>query len=288
MKVLITGSEGFVGREFQRQLDGHNITRVDLKINGDCREFFQFTDTQYDLVVHLAAIVGGRKTIEGNPLAIADDLSIDAEMFNWAIRTNQKSVMYFSSSAAYPIGLQTLDAQHKLSELDIDLDNIHNPDLTYGWAKLTGEYLAKFANEAGVFTHVFRPFSGYGGDQDLDYPFPTFIQRGLRRDDPFDVWGHGNQVRDFIHIEDVVAGAMSAYHLGYPLPVNLGTGRPTSFNELAGLVASEIGYSPEIANIPGPVGVEYRVSDNELCDTIRKPKITLEEGIARAIREAGQ
>ncbi len=283
MKILITGDEGFVGREFHRQLTDHDITGVDLKSGQDCRDFFQYSKTVFDLVIHLAAIVGGRMTIEGNPLSVADDLSIDAEMFNWALRTKQKRIVYFSSSAAYPIELQT--RPYLLKEPDINLKDIRNPDLTYGWAKLTGEYLAQFANQAGVPTHVFRPFSGYGADQDLDYPFPSFIRRARDHNNPFDIWGDGNQVRDFIHISDIVSAVMAAVAVDYRKPLNLGCGRPTSFNQLAAMVSREVDYNPEINHIiDNPVGVSYRASNNRNMLDVYVPKISLEQGIAMALR----
>jgi UDP-glucose 4-epimerase len=92
------------------------------------------------LVIHLAAIVGGRATIEGEPLSVATDLSIDAEFFNWVQRTKPINTVYFSSSAAYPIDLQNSRHRQRLAEYDLNLDAVRNPDLTYGWAKLTGEY----------------------------------------------------------------------------------------------------------------------------------------------------
>ena len=72
----------------------------------------------FDLIVHLAAIVGGRDTIENYPLAVGTDLSIDAEFFNWAVRTKQSKIIYFSSSAAYPIHFQIKGSIHKLVESD--------------------------------------------------------------------------------------------------------------------------------------------------------------------------
>jgi len=72
-------------------------------------------------------------------------------------------------------------------------------------AKLSGEYLAGFAaKEYGLDVIVYRPFSGYGEDQDLTYPFPSIVRRAVRRESPFVVWGSGKQLRDFIHIDDVV------------------------------------------------------------------------------------
>jgi len=87
MKILITGHKGFVGRYFMRALEGNDILGIDIKDGYDCRSYFKAYDTQYDLVIHLAAIVGGRETIEGRPLAVADNFSIDSEFFQWCMKT---------------------------------------------------------------------------------------------------------------------------------------------------------------------------------------------------------
>ena len=283
MKILITGHRGFVGGYFLQKYQGHDITGVDLKEGQDCRDLFRTSDTKFDLVIHLAAIVGGRATIEGAPLSVATDLSIDAEMCQWALRTRPGRVVYFSSSAAYPTSLQT--SAYKLKESDIDLKNIKNPDMTYGWAKLTGEYCLQFLEAEGIRTHVFRPFSGYGTDQDLTYPFPSFIKRGVDKMNPFDIWGDGTQVRDFIHMSDIVNAVDTAIQQDVPGPVNLGWSRPTSFNELSELVCKAAGYQPEINHIiSAPKGVDYRCSDNSKMLSFYQPKVTLEEGIDRALK----
>ena len=66
MKILITGHKGFVGQQYIKYFteQGHEVTGVDIKEGNDCRDFFKTSDTQFDLIVHLAAIVGGRDTIE--------------------------------------------------------------------------------------------------------------------------------------------------------------------------------------------------------------------------------
>ena len=285
MKILITGDAGFVGGYFHKALNGHDITGVDIKNGIDARKFFATDETHFDLVVHLAAIVGGRATIEGEPLSVAVDLAIDSELFQWALRTRPGRIIYYSSSAAYPIKLQDYGSTHHLTESDIDLNNIQSPDYTYGWAKLTGEMLASYAEREGLRVHIFRPFSGYGEDQSLDYPFPSFIKRGVEKANPFKIWGSGNQVRDFIHMEDVVAATLEAVQQDIQGPVNLGLGRVTSFNDLATLVANECGYSPEFERILGaPEGVQYRVCDPTKMLSFYTPKISLEEGIARAVR----
>jgi nucleoside-diphosphate-sugar epimerase len=289
VKTLITGADGFVGRHFQRHLEAAKaeITALDIKSGYDRRDFFKQSTESFDLVVHLAAIVGGRATIEGNPIGVATDLSIDAEMFNWALRTGQRRIVYFSSSAAYPVDLQR--QPYRLREADIDLGDVRNPDFSYGWAKLTGELLAEYARrQAGIEVYVFRPFSGYGGDQALTYPFPSFIKRTVERSDPFEIWGDGNQVRDFIHVDDVVAASLRAVELGIQEPVNLGWGRPTTFNQLAKLCFKVAGVRPKrIRHLTEkPVGVDYRCSDNSRLLTFYQPRISLEDGIQRALDNA--
>ena len=286
MKILITGDEGFVGTNFKKHLDFKNnqITGIDIKNGRDVRDFFAKDDTKFDVVIHLAAIVGGRATIEGNPLAVAADLAIDADLFQWALRTRPGHLVYFSSSAAYPIFLQRAEYKQKLKEWDINLDHIRTPDMTYGWAKLSGEKLASYARAEGLTITVLRPFSGYGTDQSLDYPFPSFIKRGKEKQAPFDVWGKGTQVRDFIHIEDVVRATFEAITNKVEVS-NLCSGRATSFIDLAELVMMQAGYLAEIRTNPtAPVGVAYRVGDTRKMLSFYEPRISLEEGIDRALK----
>lgn len=293
MKALITGSSGFVGSKFVNFLESENyeITKVDVKNGIDCRDFFKQSEESFDLVVHLAAIVGGRETIEGEPLSVATDLSIDAEMFNWAMKTRPKKVVYYSSSAAYPTQLQSRGMDTKLTESMIDLDDVHNPDESYGWAKLTGEILARYARQAGIEVYVFRPFSGYGPEQDLTYPFPSFVKRVIDRVDEFEIWGDGTQVRDFIHIEDVVRATMACVERNVQEPINLGWGRPTSFNELAELFFLESGWRPPggvVHLLDKPKGVLYRCSDNSRMLKYYKPLISLQMGIQQSLEEFGK
>lgn len=276
---------GFVGRHFTKLLGEDNvITGIDIKNGVDCRDFFKESTEQFDLVIHLAAVVGGRMLIEGNPIAVATDLSIDSEMFNWAVRTNQPRIVYFSSSAAYPIDLQEEGMQFRLMESDINLDIIRNPDMSYGWSKLTGEMLAAYARKQGIAVHVFRPFSGYGEDQDLDYPFPSFIKRVKDKVPEFEIWGDGTAVRDFIHIDDICEAVMKAVELDIQEPINLGMGEGTSFNELAKMVMAISGHEVPIKHhTDKPVGVMYRVSDNKKMLEFYQPKISLHEGIKRSL-----
>lgn len=289
-KVLVTGYKGFVGGYFCRKYAhlGWEVNGVDIADGVDVREFFKTDDTKYDLVIHLAAVVGGRATIDGSPLSVAVDLSIDAEFASWALRTKPGRIVYFSSSAAYPIEYQrTVEGGVALAEYMIDFDApyIGNPDMTYGWSKLTGEFLMKFVRESGIPVSIFRPFSGYGTNQSLDYPFPSFIKRAVDRVEKFEIWGTGEQVRDFIHIRDIVDAVTVAVDSELDGVVNLGSGVGTSFNELAEYVCKIAKLDTEFVHLEAaPVGVMYRVADVTQMSSFYTPKISLEEGIEMALK----
>ena len=285
MKILITGNRGFVGRHFTFALLDHNVTYVDIKDGIDARDFFRRDDTYFDLLIHLAAVVGGRQTIEGSPLSLAVDLSIDSEMASWAVRTQPGHILYFSSSAAYPVELQTLDLKRMLTENDINLRDIRLPDYTYGWAKLTGEMLCEHLRREGLTVTVLRPFSGYGEDQSLDYPFPSFMERAARKADPFTIWGSALTTRDWIHIDDIVEASLLLAKDRMSININLSTGRPTTFMELFNLVAFQMGYKPAVEVDEGaPKGVAYRVGNPALLKSLGyNPKVTLEVGVSRCL-----
>lgn len=321
-KCLVTGGCGFVGRHLIARLlnEGHEVHCVDpiAPLSGgidpeqwpffqplenrsfnfyrqDCRDWFQqHTDTDFDYAFHLAAMVGGREMIENNPLAVADDLSIDAQYWQWAAKTRPAKNVVFSSSAAYPIELQRPDHYILLKEEMITFeDQIGMPDMTYGWAKLTNEYLAKLALEKhGLKSVCYRPFSGYGEDQDDSYPFPGICKRVLanRGAPEITVWGSGRQMRDFIHIEDCITGILATMDLiDDASALNLSTGIYTSFIEFAQIAAELCGFRPQIKGTSDkPEGVFARGGD-----TARQrgfgftPTISFCEGIQRALKYYG-
>lgn len=186
--------------------DTSSVAHHDLKIYADGRLIFQKQDfrkflisimedayflnkkygfdfSKFSDIFHFAAIVGGRAKIDGDPMMVALDLSIDAEFFHWVCDYKPGRVMYPSSSAAYPINKQTGTTAVALAESDIRFDsNLGQPDMTYGWSKLTGEYLAQIAAKYyGISVACVRPFSGYGEDQDLTYPVPALAARAAKK-----------------------------------------------------------------------------------------------------------
>lgn len=319
-KVLVTGAAGFVGRHFTRRFlqGGHEVHAVDAVIRQtggidpnegwplfeprdfssfyfyrqDCRQWFrERRDTDFDYCFHLAAIVGGRMMIENNPLAVSDDLSIDAAYWQWAAAVKARKSVMFSSSAAYPIRYQRRENYALLREDMIEIGgDVGMPDMSYGWAKLTCEYLGKLAYEKhGLKSVVYRPFSGYGEDQDDSYPFPSICKRAIanRGSSVVTVWGSGDQMRDFIHIADCVDAVLTTMdEIENGDAVNLSTGIYTSFKQLAYVAANVCGYRPEVTGTSNtPEGVFARAGDTRKQRQLGcHHRISLREGIERAIR----
>jgi nucleoside-diphosphate-sugar epimerase len=288
MRVLLTGHRGFVGRHLEEALveRGDQVTGIELRAPYlyDALDFFRRDDQPFDLAIHCAAIVGGRASIDGSPLGVATNLALDSWYFRWLVRNRIPRAVYFSSSAAYPVELQQPGLVHRLVEEDIDLDNPRLPDATYGLAKVTGERLAAYAEAEGCRVHVFRPMSGYGEDQDDVYPFPSFIARAQRRQDPFEIWGAGDSTRDWIHVSDLVGAVLAGVDQDVIGPINLGWGRATSFDDLARLVTKTAGYKPALKHLgDAPRGVHHRVCDPSRMLGFYTPTVTLEEGVRRAL-----
>lgn len=246
---------------------------------------------RFDEAYHLASIVGGRVKIEAEPLRVGLDLAIDSVFFLWAWQRGRiERLLYASSSAAYPVDLQSPTGAVALREQEIDFAaaRIGMPDMTYGWSKLTGEYLTwLLATNHSVPACCVRPFSGYGEDQDLTYPVPAIADRAARREDPLVVWGSGLQGRDFVHIDDCIDCMRLAIDtISDGTGVNIGSGTLTNFLEVAALLARIEGYEPEIRGTQqGPVGVHARYADCAEAERRLgwRPSISLQEGFGRVL-----
>jgi nucleoside-diphosphate-sugar epimerase len=293
MNILITGSSGFLGSHlavyFRSQ--GHHVTGVDTvpsattDIVHDVVAYLEHCSTKFGLLLHFAATVGGRENIEKNYLDIVKNIELDRIVFEWAVR-HVEHIVYPSSSAVYPVNFQ--NEEHVfLSESMIDFENncIGVSDHLYGWSKLTSErMLWQIHKTTDLRVHIVRPFSGYGPGQTLLYPMTNLINNIKTRPNSLQVWGNGEQTRDWVYITDIIrvidwCSTDSAKYF----TLNIGTGVATKFVELIDIIY-QLKYQkicPEIQRLQDrPVGVMHRVADITLLRRLGLlPVINLEQGI---------
>lgn len=289
--ALVTGSDGFLGRHFARHLTELGWTVWPMTGNdaeGDVRSLHLDVDSTevYDLVVHCAAVGPNRVTMSQRQANVITNVNIDSALLGWAIETDQRHVLYVSSSAIYPRSLQMFPNGLRLEERHAKLSPL-DPDGMYGWTKWVGELMCEAAREQmGLNVTIVRPFSGYGEDQDPDhFPFPAIVRRVREHD--YTVWGPPGQTRDWIHVDDVVRGALAAVEANVTDPVNLCTGVGTDFGQLVQYIRDAyvgdgakacVSYDQSM-----PTGVLHRVGDPTRMLEFYEPKVTLEEGIRRAV-----
>jgi nucleoside-diphosphate-sugar epimerase len=273
LKILVTGSEGFLGGKAVRHLREQGYTVAGIDTDHDILQGLPNND--FDVLFHFAAFVGGRKGIDNNLWAIAQNIELDRLTFRWAEQHVGK-IIYPSSCAAYPKHLQTRAG----TPMREDMAGGDTFDM-YGMSKLASECMLKFAR---VKSHVIRPFSIYGPGQSMDYPLPAIIQRAKQGE--CSVWGSGTQVRDWVHISDALR--VFEYLIGRedPIILNIGSGIPLTFKQVAETIYQEI--HGKIVTVETqtnePEGAGYRYADITLLKSLGlEPKISFADGVRTMI-----
>jgi nucleoside-diphosphate-sugar epimerase len=274
MKILVTGSSGFLGSHTVRMFRKHNykVLGVDIVPSdttdwvGDIRNCCQQLTEQFDLLVHFSAEVKGRGNIEKNYLNMIANIDIDRYVFEWATK-HVSHIVYPSSCAAYPVKYQNdINIPLKESMVDFESGVIGVSDHLYGWCKLTAErMLWQIQKETDLRVHVLRPFSGYGPGQSTDYPMANLVNLIKTSPDNIAVWGNGKQTRDWVHVDDIMRTVLwCAKDTSKHLTINIGTGHATDFISLAQQIYQIVHgrACPEIQCLQNrPSGVQHRVSD---------------------------
>jgi nucleoside-diphosphate-sugar epimerase len=209
-------------------------------------------------------------------------------------------VFYSSSACMYPQELQT-NSYGRNAALAERMAYPANPDSEYGWEKLFSErlYLA-YARNYGIdvriarFHNIYGPEGTYRGGKEKA---PAAMCRKVietvnnciakRIKDEWDyrleieVWGKGTQTRSFLYIDDCIDAVRLLMQSDFKNPINIGSEESISINELAELAISFSNKRVMIKNIPGPVGVNGRNSDNTLIREVLKwePKYTISNGL---------
>lgn len=278
-RALITGGAGFVGRNLSRHLQENDwdVLSVDIRNQLDCIDYFDHSIARFDLVVHAAAAGPHRKAIDTQPRNFPYNVMLDAAAIDWAMRTRQGHFVYLSSAAVYDSSACGYGSFIETK------GHVGDPFDHYGATKRVGE---KMIEASRLPYTIVRPFSGYGSDQSIEFPFGAFVDRARRREHPFHIWGSGEQVRDFIHIDDICRAIITLATENILGPVNLCTGIGITLKKLAYLCLKQVDYNPQIhLDRSESEGVDFRVGDPTYLNYFYTPKITIEEGVRRALEE---
>jgi nucleoside-diphosphate-sugar epimerase len=306
--VLVTGAGGFIGHHLVTYLKelGHWVRGVDSKypeyteVDADEFEILDLRDREdclratdgIDHVYALAADMGGMGFISQNHATILRNNSlIDLHTLEASRLNGVSRLLYTSSACVYPDHLQLETEVTPLREEDA---YPADPQDAYGWEKLMSEraclyYAEEFGMDTRIvrFHNVYGPYGTFDGGREKA---PAALCRKVAEASPggdIEIWGDGEQTRSFCYIDDCVEGIYRLMQSDYREPLNLGTDRLVSINDLARMII-EISGKPglSIRHVDGPQGVRGRNSDNTRLRQVLgwEPHTPLEEGLVPTYR----
>jgi len=307
-KILITGAS-FIGSHLIKKLIDKKVGSIrvvnlsknhfdtlkayihDIElINADLRnlETAQRYIQKMDIVFHLAADHGGRGYVNKYQADTATNLLLDSSVFLAALKVSVDKIFYASSGCVYPNYLQT-NSTKKVYLKESDVKTPYDADNMYGWAKLMGELTLKnYYQEYGLKSAVGRFFTVYGENADESHAVIGSIAKAFIKQDPYKIWGNGQQIRNWTYVEDIVKGIILATEkIDDATAINLGIQEKIRVNKMVKLVFTYTGFKPKeikyLTNMPtGPVN---RVADISLARKLLnwKPKYTFKTGLRRTV-----
>lgn len=259
------------------------FVQADLREPGVARQAMR----DMEVVFHLAADHGGRGYVDLHQAGPASNLLLDGLVIWEAHKARVEKIVYASSGCVYPNFLQ----KEPDDEIYLKEENIVPPydaDNMYGWAKLMGELtLTSYCREYGTKAVSCRYFTVFGPGGHENHAIIAMIARAFIGQDPFEVWGSGNQVRNWTYIDDIVRGTLlAAERIEDGTAINLGTMERVRVIDAVQMVLQYVGRKPEIKLLPDmPTGPLNRVADNALAKKLLRwePRVTFAEGLRRTL-----
>jgi UDP-glucose 4-epimerase len=299
MHVLVTGGAGFIGAHSCRVLleGGHRVTALDDLSHGrrdalpagadlhvlDVRSpqlAAELDRLRPDAVLHLAAQMDVRRSV-ADPMHDASINVLGTVNVLAAARRAGASRLVFASSGGAVYGEQQAFPAKE--------DHPRRPASPYGVSKLCGEEYVQLAGRDGLSTLSLRYANVYGPGQD---PLgeagvvAIFLHKMVHGADPV-INGDGEQTRDFVFVEDVARANLLAVESREIGALNVGTGRETSVNALAAMLARQVGFARPIAHGPAAAGEQRRSSVDPAAAQRQlgwSPRTSLEDGLRRTAR----
>ncbi len=308
-RILVTGGGGFIGGHLARYLyeRGHFVRiadikfddyidepycsercRLDLRIRENCLKATEGVDKVYNLAANMGGI-GFITSVSAE--VMHDNVLINTFMLEASLRNRVKRFLFSSSACIYPGYKQTAAEVPGLKEEDACPAD---PNEAYGWEKLFTEEMIKsyqrdYCLDARIarYHNIYGPEGTYKGGKEKA---PAALCRKVAEaSDPGNIviWGDGKATRSFCYIDDCVRGTVALMESGYDKPLNIGSDRLLSVDELADIIIGVSGK--EIAreyDLSAPEGVRGRNADLTLAREVLgwEPQVSLEEGLARTYR----
>jgi nucleoside-diphosphate-sugar epimerase len=240
-----------------------------------------------DIVFHLAAIHGGRGFVDLHQAACSQNLAMDGMLIKAAHEAGVEKFVFASSGCVYPNFLQS-DVTKELYLTEDMVGPPYDADNMYGWAKLMTEMTLKaYARDFGLKAASCRFFTVYGERGVENHAVIAMIARAFVRQDPFEVWGDGTQIRNWTYVGDIVSGmVLAAETIDDGTAINLGTEERTRVIDAVREVLRSTGHSAEIKLLPHmPTGPLNRVASNRLAKELLgwEPKMKFMDGLHRTI-----
>ena len=308
-RILITGGGGFIGSHLARYLyqQGHFIRIADVKFDDYIKEK-NYTEKQkldlriwenclkvtkdIDKVYNLAANMGGIGFItEVGAEVMYDNILINAYMLEASRKNKVKRYLFTSSACVYPTYRQTNPNVKGLKEEDA---YPADPDNFYGWEKLFTEkmceaYQRDYKMDIRVlrYHNVYGPEGTYKGGREKS---PAALCRKVAETSnpgTITIWGDGKQTRSYCYIDDAVKGTVMVMESDYDKPVNIGSDRIVTINELADMIIKISGKTiKKKYDLKAPQGVRGRNADLTLVKKMIgwEPKVNIEEGLEKTYR----
>ena len=271
------------------------IDRIDFR-EGDLRDpnFATEACRDIDVVFHLAANHGGRGYIDTHPVECAGNLVLDGTVFSAAHKARVDRVCFASSACVYPTNLQERPRNGNSLLLREDWaspfrEGCAFADGEYGWAKLMGEMaLQAYAKQYGAKVTICRIFTAYGERENETHAVIAWVAKAFVGQDPFEIWGDGEQDRNFTYVGDIAQGLMlAAEKVADGTPVNLGTGEHIRVRDAVEMVFDAIGQRPKGIKLDTskPTGVYSRAADLTRTRQLLgwEPQTGFAEGINRTV-----
>lgn len=268
--------------------DNLSVYQGDLKD----RNFAQLMVKGCDTVFHLAALHGGRGYIHTHPAQCCSNMILDQLILEEAQKAGVDRFCFASSACVYPAYLQEeTGSSYLLKEDDADLfvrDKAF-ADLEYGWAKFMGEMALKaYHRQYGMKTSGLRIFTAYGPRENETHAIIALIAKAFVQMDPYEIWGTGEQDRNFTYVQDIVdAMILAAEKIEDGSAVNAGRPDRITINQACELVFSIMDWRPKEVkrDLSMPQGVASRAASVIRANKILgwNPKVGFEEGFGKTI-----